>query len=249
MEDEDPDSICPHTFNCSNQPGTVSLDIGRVPSYLSLASSSLSCLGSFLILLTYVLLRDMRTGAQKVITLLAIADFFTAFGYIIGGANFLHHFNVKTPADCRIFHTVCEIQSFVTTWSTMCSYLWTSILAFYFFLVLVFNKVTLAGRLIPLYNVIAWAGPLTIMIPLLATNSLGYAPFVASNWCYIKDNRYSSQNLRKNVKVILLILVGGKLWEVMTYVWISVLYVLIRIKVSRVSHSVSPKSGVSACIK
>ena len=229
--------MCPKKFNCSGYPGRESFDIGLLPSYLSLTSSSLSCFGSLLILLAYILLKDMRTGAQKIITLLAVADFFTAFGYIMGGVNYLRHFGVADSTKCSRFHTLCETQSFVTTWSTMCSYWWTSILAFYFFLVLVYNHSTSAGRLLPLYNILAWAAPLTIMLPLLLTDNLGYAPYVASNWCYIKDNHYTTQSLEKSRKVIVLLFVGGKLWEIITYIWISVLYVVIRIKVSQVSGS------------
>ena len=226
------DKVCPKHINCSAHPGKESFDIGLLPTYLSLSSSSLSCLGSVLILLAYIVLKDMRTGAQKVITLLAIADFLTAFGYIIGGVNYQQHFNVTDSTSCRRFHTVCEIQSFITTWSSMCSFWWTSILAFYFFLVLAFNRSTLAAKLVPVYNVIAWVGPLTIVLPLLVTDNLGYAPYVASNWCYIKDKDYTTQGLGRSPKVTALLFVGGKMWEIITYVWIFVLYVLIRIKVS-----------------
>ena len=43
-------------------------------------------------------------------------------------------------------------------------------------------------RLIPLYNVIAWLGPLCIIGPMLVFGKLGYALYVAANWCYIKDS-------------------------------------------------------------
>ena len=224
---------CPQTFHCD--PPNASFDIGRAPSYVSITSSSLSCLGSILIVVVYLVLKDVRTGAQKVITLLAIADFLTAFGYIIGSANFLHHFNVKSNERCEIFHTVCEIQSFVTTWSTMCSYAWNSILAFYFFVEIVYNRPQLAARLLPLYNVIAWAAPLTIVIPLLAYGKLGYAPYVASNWCYIKDTDYSS-NLRHKGDTIAFILIAGKLWEMIIYVFILVLYCVLTAHISKVRH-------------
>jgi G protein-coupled receptor 157 len=229
---DESDEVCPKHINCTSRPGKESFDIGLLPTYLSLSSSSLSCLGSLLILLAYVVLKDMRTGAQKVITLLAIADFFTAFGYIIGGVNYLQHFGGTNAASCKRFNTICEIQSFITTWSSMCSFWWTSILAFYFFLVLVFNRSSLAAKLVPVYNVLAWLGPLTIVLPLLLTDNLGYAPYVASNWCYIKDKDYATQSLGHSRKVTALLFVGGKLWEIMTYVWISVLYIMIRIKVS-----------------
>ena len=229
---DESDEVCPKQINCTSRPGKESFDIGLLPTYLSLSSSSLSCLGSLLILLAYVVLKDMRTGAQKVITLLAIADFFTAFGYIIGGVNYKRHFGLTDAASCKRFNTICEIQSFITTWSSMCSFWWTSILAFYFFLVLVFNRSSLAAKLVPVYNVLAWLGPLTIVLPLLMTDNLGYAPYVASNWCYIKDKDYATQSLGHSRKVTALLFVGGKLWEIMTYVWISVLYIMIRIKVS-----------------
>ena len=223
---------CPKTFQCSGD-GNVSFDIGRIPSYISITSSTLSCLGSLLILFTYMTLKDMRTGAQKVITLLAIADFFTAFGYIIGSTNFLVHFNEKDKDACRMFETVCEIQSFVTTWSTMCSYCWTCILAFYFFLLQVYKQAQLAARLIPLYNIIAWLTPLTIVFPLLATEKLGYAPYVASNWCYIRDSNYSTK-LSEKPLIIALLFLAGKFWEIISYVLVMLLYIAIRISMSKV---------------
>lgn len=225
------DSHCPESHQCSD--GLVSFDIGRVPSYLNLISSSLSCLGSILIVITYLLLRDMRTGAQTVITLLAIADFFTAFGYIIGSSNFIAAFDSNDSAECSVFTSICEIQSFITTWSTMSSYCWTCILAFYFFLVLVYQKGKLAAKLIPLYNIIAWLGPLCIVGPMLVFGKLGYAPYVASNWCYIKDA--SNEALTKKPLIILYILLGGKLWEILSYIIVLVLYIRIRWSFRKVS--------------
>lgn len=224
--------LCPGIINCSTHKDLVSFDLGRVPSYISISSSTLSCLGSCLILFAYFTLKDIRTGAQKVITLLAVADFFTAFGYIVGSVNFITHFNHTSQSDCEIFKDLCEIQSFVTTWSTMCSYCWTCILAFYFFLILVFNKSFLAAKLVPVYNIIAWIGPLLIVLPLLLTGNLGYAPYVASNWCYIKDTHYGLLN---DSKTIVLLFVGGKFWEIISYLIVIVLYVWIKVFLSRVS--------------
>ena len=229
-------AICPHSFECKD--GLESFDIGKAPSYVSLVSSFLSCLGSILIVLTYCLLKDTRSGAQKIITLLAIADFFAAFGYIMGGVNFLVNFKDSPVVDyhCPVFTSICEIQSFITTWSTMSSYCWTCILAFYFFLVLVYTNSKLASRLIPLYNIIAWIAPMCIVVPLLVLNKLGYAPYVASNWCYIKDMNYHKQ-LSDNVETIVYILIAGKLWEVMCYVFITVVYIWIKMSVSKVRLS------------
>lgn len=224
---------CPSVTNCSSKGGLVSFDLGRVPSYISITSSSCSCLGSLLVLFAYFTLKDIRTGAQKVITLLAVADFFTAFGYIVGSVNFLTHFNHTSTAGCKVFTELCEVQSFITTWSTMASYCWTCFLAFYFFLILVFNRPRLAAGLLPLYNVVSWLGPLLIVLPLLLTGKLGYAPYVASNWCYIKDTDYKTKLLKKPTVIVYLFL-AGKFWEIISYLVVIVLYLCIKIFLSKV---------------
>ena len=93
--------FCPRTFNCSAEPSFVSFDIGRIPSYIAIASDSISCFGAILIVLVFLLFRELRTGAQKIITLLAVADFITAVGYIIGSINFLIHFNENDSKKCK----------------------------------------------------------------------------------------------------------------------------------------------------
>ena len=80
-------AFCPGAnFNCTD--GRVNFDIGRIPTYFSIVSCSLSCLSSILIVVAYLSLKEIRKGAQKIITLLAITDFFTAFGYLIAAGNF-----------------------------------------------------------------------------------------------------------------------------------------------------------------
>ena len=223
------DVYCPETHQCHGE--LVSFDIGRVPNYLNLASSSLSCLGSILIVFTYCVLRDQKTTAQTIVTLLAIADFFTAFSYILGSLNFNAAFDSKDSTRCAVFTSICEIQSFITTWSTMSSYCWTCILAFYYFLYLVYpKKRRLASRLLPLYNVIAWLGPLCIAFPMLVFGKLGYAPFVTSNWCYIKDTK--GDPLTMKPVIIVYILLGRDLWQILSYIVVALLY--IRIKFAKV---------------
>ncbi len=47
------------------------VQIGSLPTYFSVVSCSIS----------YFTMKEMRNVAQKIITLLALADFFTALGY------------------------------------------------------------------------------------------------------------------------------------------------------------------------
>ena len=222
---------CPgRNLSCSGD--YVIFDIGRIPTYFSIASCSLSVLGSGLIMLAYLCLREIRKGAQKVITLLAIADFFTAFGYLIGAGNFLIHYRETDHDACKLFEVICEIQSFITTWPSLCSFAWTSFLALYLYLIVVQNKHALAIRLLPWQNIVAWGIPLVIVLPILIVGRLGYAPYAASNWCYIEDNDYK-QDLMNSITTISLIFVAGKFWEILSYFIVLVLYGVTRLKLGR----------------
>lgn len=226
-------STCPWfdgSKNCT--PGTEKIGTGTAPSYVAIVSCTFSCLGSFLIILTFFLLKDMRTGSQKIITLLAVADLISAVGYIVGSANYLHNHTKKDG--CGAFNKVCRAQAAITTYSSLVSFLWTVILAFYFFLIIVFKRVQVASRLMVFYNIVAWAGPLSIVIPLLACDRLGYAHFAASNWCFIKGSNNTS-TLNKGWQTTVVVLVGGKLWEILSYIVVSVLYVIIFVFMSKVS--------------
>ena len=229
--------FCPRTFNCGDTSGDgrhlVSFDIGKDPSYIAIASSSLSCLGSILIFVAFLALRDMRTGAQKIITFLALADFISAAGYIVGSSNFIMHFNVKDSHKCKVFGTICEIQASITSWSSLSSFAWTLILAFYFYLVIVFNRRALAVKLMPLFHIIAWILPLAIIVPLAALRKLGYAPYAASNWCFVKNLNYES-SLENDYRTIVIILMAGKFWEILTYIGVVVVYAHIVARISKV---------------
>ena len=224
-------SYCPSSFEdkCShtvNDSGLVSFDIGRLPSYISTVSCSLSCLGSLLILVAYFTVKGIRNTAQKIITLLSIADFFTAFGYLMAAWNFLKHYNLHDEQRCKdVFQTVCAIQSFITTWSSMSSFWWTCALALHFYLILSPTKRTWTSKMLPLENIIGWIVPLMIVFPMLVTGKLGYTPYATSNWCFIEEDNYH-HNLRDRTTVIFYILIAGKLWEVLSYIFVIVMYTL-----------------------
>ena len=235
------DVSCPHTYDCRNINTTeddtyVSFDIGRAPSYVAIASSTLSCLGSFLIFATFLLLKDMRTGAQKIITFLAIADLISAAGYIFGSINFLVHFDQNNNQSCDVFQTLCRVQAAILSWSSLCSFCWTLILAFYFYMVIVYNRKALASRLLPLYHIIAWIGPLFVIVPLTVLGKLGYARYAASNWCFVADPPNTSKiaSLQNNTDTIVLIFVAGKQWEILTYIGVILIYALITVHLWRV---------------
>ena len=223
---------CPVSLSCT--PPDVSIENGPIPSYVAIVSSGFSCLGSILIVVTFFVLKDMRSGAQKIITFLALADFVSAAGYIVGSSNFLIHFNKTDHKECQVFQDICVTQATFTSWSSLVSFLWTAILAFYFYLIMVYRRVQVAARLMPLYHIVAWGLPLFVVVPLAATSHLGYAPYAASNWCFVKDTGYARSGLKTNPVEIIIILFDGKLWEILTYVIVTVLFILISTHVAKV---------------
>ena len=220
--------LCPHSIeNCSD--GRVSYDIGTKPSYVAIASSSVSCLGSLLIIFVYFHFKDLRSSAQKIITFLAVADLISALGYIGGSINFLYSFNVPDHNQCRLFTLLCEAQASITSWSSLVSFSWTLTLAFYFYLVIIYSRRTLASRLMPLYHIVAWFVPLCIIVPLAGLKKLGYAPYAASNWCFVKLERNGE------LREVAYVLLAGKFWELSTYAITVYVYVHIAAKLIQVS--------------
>ena len=227
-------NVCPSKYNCSAMGlNGTSIGIGPTPTYLSIVSCSLSCIGSLLIFLTFCCLKDVRkNGAQRIITLLALADFMQASGYLLGGWNYLSHYGLD-PYDpqyhhkCEIvFQKVCKAQSFITSWASMSSFCWTCALALHFFLVLsqTGRKWTTKWWLFLVGNIIAWGFPLIIVTTFLIMDKLGYAPYAAANWCFVKSDAGNGLQYKE----ILIVLFNGKLWEVLTYVVVLVLYCVTR---------------------
>lgn len=224
---------CPTPYNCSSD--LVSFDVGRAPTYCSIVSCSLSVLGSLLIFLAYFVLKGIRNTAQKIITLLAIADLFTASGYLLASWNFMTHFAETDVSRCLdVFQPVCSIQSYITTWSSLCSFSWTCALALHFYLILSPSKKHLPSKILVYENIVAWVVPIVIVLPLLCADKLGFTQYAASNWCFVKDAEIyytgpeAGQKNSINWKTISLMLVAGKLWEILSYMFVVVMYGLTR---------------------
>ena len=228
--------VCPRMYNCTDltgQDGYTPLVQGIGPSIVAIISCSLSILGSLLILYTYVRWKDVRTGSRSIITFLAIADFFTALGYVIGSVNYIVHFgDTGGTQPCRVFQQVCQVQSFLTSTSSLSSFAWTAILAVYLYLIIVKAKINLAYKLMPLYHVIAWLLPILITLPLLCVGRLGYSSYAASNWCYIGEELPFTDPKHQcgyiNWKMVVLLFIAGKAWEIATYILVVAFYAAIK---------------------
>ena len=215
--DRDGDECCRYNL--------TSYKIGSPPIYIAITSDLASCVGSLAILLLYIAYKDLRKkGAQSIITFLAIADLCAAISYILGDVGVLYYDEGTDNAnrscdDSTYCMDICQITTYLVFCSITASFLWTAILAFHFCLIAVFNAVQLAGKLMPLYHVIAWGSPVLIGLAFLSSDTLGSAPFVSGVWCFTDApvNSYAERHI--GVKVAL------KLPEFIGYLFVLVLYV------------------------
>ena len=223
-------SGCPVSGSDCQQPN-VSLS-SEIPSYVNLASSILSCFGSLLILITYIALKDMRTTAQKIVTHLAVADFFYAAALLMGEINFEIHYGITDHYKCSVFQSVCQVQAFVSAGSSMAAYFWTSLLAVYFFCHYVYNYGAAVAKLLPLCTVAIWLIPILILFPLLYVGELGYSGSIPDtvhlSWCYLK--RVGIWTDGSDIAVNLM---AGLVWEALSFVVVVLLYGAVTIHLCR----------------
>ena len=190
---------CPDKFYCRDGSHDYSA-IGDlytllVPVIASCISSIVSMLGAALILFAYCAFKDLRKGtAQKIITLLALADIGTAASVVLGTLNLfvykMYRSDVsedKEGSACLNFYIVCQIQAFIVLMCVISGYIWTAILAVHFLLATVLSHSSWTERLMPLYNTIAWTLPIIISLPLLLSGKFGYTP-TYPNSCFISAN-------------------------------------------------------------
>lgn len=170
---------------------------------------------------------DFQTAVHRLLVFLTIADILTAFGYIIGTVNFL-----RLDADQRTTtDPMCVAQSFITTFSSLSSFGWTSIIAIHLYLLIRAHRNFESDRLMKaLYFTIGCIFPATITTAVLAIEKLGrdtHGQQAGTGlWCWIKLN-YRDNSIHSSD--ILLMFISGKLWEIITYVLSFSVYMLLKI--------------------
>ena len=220
--------------------GNMTTPIPRSTAITTILSSVASMIGSFLIIFTFLLWKDVRTVARAILVFLAIADFLTASGYLFGSVVFLSYNNTiedsPSTEDSLSYTRLCIAQSFITTVFPISSFLWTTHLAIYLFVTIVLHKIKLAKKLLVLFHLTAWGIPLLVCLPAAITGHLGPSTdYTSIGWCFVNFNGTLSANATKGeVSRKLADFYGfeflcGKFWEIMAYIVALTLYVSVKI--------------------
>ena len=207
-------------------------------TFLTMVSSCFAMAGSALIIVTFILWKDIRTVARAIVVFLSIADFFTAAGYLFGAiVNYLHQ---HEELGHKEYQYLCRAQSFITTTFPISSFLWTSHLAIYLFVAIVIANPTLAKKLVIVFHITGWGIPLAICLPSLITGHLGGSNDQASvNWCFIHFNGTADNYWRKRLEEYYgFEFLCGKFWEITTFIVAVFLYVSVKIVLRRRTVSV-----------
>ena len=215
------------------------------PIIATIVSSVASIIGSCLIIVSFAVWSDLRTTARAILVFLAIADLFTALGYLFASILFLTSYQ-KLNND---FAPLCTFQSFITTVFPISSFLWTTNLAVYLFVSITLKQVKTAKKLMLLFHITAWGIPLLLCIPGAATMVLGGQNETADQsqgtvgWCWVSFDR-SFKNVTEEdvehrlVQLHVLELVFGKFWEILAGVVAFILCIIVKISIQKKVSSV-----------
>ena len=190
-------------------PHKMRSEITVVVQVITMISCCLSMIGSCIIVITYLIWKDIRTQSRQHLVFLSVTDFLAALGFFYG---ILEDFRNNSPG--------CIAQSGLTTFSNTSSFFWTVSIAVYLYITIVQSNAIFADRLTPVFHVISWGVPLVIVISALAAQGLGYDDsFISVGWCWVD---------LKHPQFLLWMLMTAKVWEFIAYIILPVLYFLIR---------------------
>ncbi|NXM56682.1 GP157 protein, partial [Illadopsis cleaveri] len=184
-----------------------------------LVSCALSCAGSALLLGSHARWPELRTRPRQLLLYLSLADLLSALSYFYG---VLRDFQ-STSWDC-------VLQGALSTFANTSSFFWTMAIALYLYLTIVRGSPAGSGLLWG-FHAVSWGVPLAITVAAVALRKIGYdASNVSVGWCWVDLDAEDR---------LLWMLLAGKVWEILAYVTLPVLYILIRKHINRARAALS----------
>lgn len=205
----------------------------RVSAILTGTSSCLSILGASLIFITYWKINKIRNVTRKLLVFLTTADLLTAVGNLVAAIRYFALYsnngsyekcNNSAQNQSEENDTLCVLQSFVTTFSNMSSFLWTLIIAIHLWASVVLKTNRTEARFIQLmYHIICWVLPLVIVSVIAWFGYLGEDFCVGTGvWCGIKSNLPP-----KTIEICMW--TADIFWQITCYVTACFLYIHLKV--------------------
>ncbi|XP_062566873.1 G-protein coupled receptor 157-like [Saccostrea cucullata] len=199
-------------------------------SVVTLVSGTASVLGGVTLILSHTFIKRFYF-VRILLIYLSFADILQAGGAVFGTANYL------TLSEQKRMDTdsLCIVQSFITTFSSVSSFIWTSVITIHLFFCLMKQITRISKYIIFLYHVAGWIVPVIISIVALICGKLGrgtfnrgtkdHAMIGSGQWCWIKVN---ATNITSADTTFMFL--AGKGWEFATYLIAGTLYIILMVE-------------------
>lgn len=149
--------------------------------YIVAFCAVLSMLGCMFIWIVYWYFTHLRAFSFKLVLYLSISDFFHSLG------NFYTAFLLPR----QTHQAFCYAQAVLDTYFTLSSVLWTSIIAYSLYLVVIRETASISS-MERRFHLFCWLSPMVVTLLPLLTDGYGPSPW----WCWIKiteENYYIDQ--------------------------------------------------------
>lgn len=201
------------------------------PRILSSVLSSLSMIGALLIILSYIFIRSIRTKAREVLFHLSLADLGVGLANLIGAiVNYghlidtchhgEHHSNSSSSHHqlCLAYVQLCKTQAFFAEFFMIASILWTLLLAFYVYILVLDTGRKASLWIVRFGYLVCWGLPLLLSLWFVLTKKLGKTALGGAGWCSLRVESHEGDIH------FFTVFFGSDLWVMMTFLLILVLY-------------------------
>ena len=201
-----------------------------VIKYVAMVACILSSIGSLIIILSYVLIRQIRTKVREILVHLSVMDLVYSLANLIGLLlNYGNH--VTTAGSCDLTHPydiICKVQGGFAFYATISSILWTSGIAIYLYFRVVINRDKVVHIVVLLLYITCWGIPASLTVWVMLVHAIGYDGHSSGGWCALKQK--SQPHHAGNVVIVIF---NNDIWVVLTIVLVVMLYGLIHCHIRR----------------
>lgn len=175
----------------------------------------LSMIGAVLIVLSYILIRDIRTKAREILVNLSLMDFMVATANLIG--IFINSFTETTISGAPTT-SLCLAQASFAMYGTISSVLWTICVAVYVFVRIMLENSKWAQRAVYGFYVICYGVPLIMTLWFSLTGKLGNDDLGGSGWCSLITHDH-------NGPIPFNVVFGNDMWIYLTIILVPLIFI------------------------
>ena len=182
-------------------------------------------MGSLAIILTYILVKDIRSKARELLSIMDLTFTMANFiGILLPYDKYLFH---QSGREHDNYERVCKAQAFFAVYGTIGSMLWSLGLAVYLYYRIVSRDNRVVKRVMMLLYVVCYLLPLHPSLWLLLSGHYGYPTSVdvSGGWCTIKY-----KGLGKVDQELMLFMVDD-IWIWLTFITMVPIYLMIHCQI------------------